>query len=184
LAVVKEPGKNQKPKTKNQKGETKMASTDKIEVKAKFSLPYKPGMENEPGFVGKSMQVLKIYSPEKIETAQFLLPAAKTVQEWQTALKKTPEDCERHGTTVFARNATGNKGITTLATKYNIKTLTGAGGLGKRLIADAQKVFTLAFTKSALSKGDVNKSYKAVIAWLAAKGEEITQEQLVEAGVK
>jgi hypothetical protein len=161
-----------------------MASTDKIEVKAKFSLPYKPGMENEPGFMGKANQILKIYSPDKIETAQFLLTKSATVADWQAQLKKTPEDCERHGTTVFARNATGNKGITTLTTKYNIKTLAGTGGLGKRLIADAQKVFTFAFTKSALSKGDVNKSYKAVIAWVAAKGEEVTQEQLIEAGVK
>ena len=161
-----------------------MAPTDKIEVKAKFSLPYKPGMEQEPGFVGKSMQVLKIYSPDKIETAQFLLTASKTVAEWQTALGKTPEDCEKHGTTVFARNATGNKGITALATKYNIKTLTGAGGLGKRLVDDAQKVFFLAFTKSTLSKGDADKSYKAVVGWLAAKGIDVTKEQLIEAGVK
>ena len=158
-----------------------MAPTDKIEVKAKFSLPYKPGMEQEPGFVGKSMQVLKIYSPDKIETAQFLLTKSATVAEWQTALGKTSEDCEKHGTAVFARNATGNKGITALATKYNIRTLTGAGGLGKRLIDDAQKVYTLAVTKVGASP---EKAYKQVAAFFAMKGLEVTPEQLVEAGVK
>ena len=158
-----------------------MAPTDKIEVKAKFSLPFKPGMETEPGFVGKAQQVLKIYSPDKIETALFLLTASKTVADWQAQLKKSPDECEKHGTTVFARNATGNKGITSLATKYNIKTLTGAGGLGKRLIADAQKVFTLAVTKGGAAP---DKAYKQVVGFFAMKGEELTVEQLIEAGVK
>jgi hypothetical protein len=158
-----------------------MAPTDKIEVKAKFSLPYKPGMETEPGFVGKTNQILKIYSPDKIETAQFLLTKSATIADWQAQVKKTPEECEKHGTTVFARNATGNKGITSLATKYNIKTLSGAGGLGKRLIDDAQKVFTLAVTKGGATP---EKAYKQVAAFFAMKGEEITVEQLIEAGVK
>ena len=158
-----------------------MTPTDKIEVKAKFSLPFKPGMETEPGFVGKAQQVLKIYSPDKIETAQFLLTKSATVAEWQSQLKKTAEECEIHGTTVFARNATGNKGITSLATKYNIKTLTGAGGFGKRLIADAQKVFTLAVTKGGAAP---DKAYKQVVGFFAMKGEELTVDQLIEAGVK
>ena len=152
-----------------------MAPTDKIEVKAKFSLPYKPGMETEPGYVGKSMQTLKVYSPDEMETAQFLLVASKTIQDWQAALKKAASECEKHGTIVFARNAMGNQGITTLITKYKI------GGLGKRLINDAQKVFTLTVTKGGATP---EKAYKQVVAFFGMKGEIITPEQLIEAGVK
>jgi hypothetical protein len=160
-----------------------MAPTDKIEVKAKFSLPFKPGMETEPGFVGKAMQVLKIYSPDKIETAQFLLTKSATVADWQATLKKTAEDCEKHGTTVFARNATGNKGIITLATKYNIKTKTGAGGLGKQAIEYAQSVFSYAMKQKDVTP---EKAYATVIAMAAGhpKAWEFTKEQLIEAGVK
>ena len=155
-----------------------MAPTDKIEVKAKFSLPYKPGMEKEPGFAGtRENVILKAFSADPQKVATFLFVTSKTLAEWLAYLKLTMETAAIEGVQVKAQNASRNAPSNALQTKYSI----GVGGLGKRLVNDAQKVFTLAVTKGGATP---EKAYKQVVVFFGMKGEIITPEQLIEAGVK
>lgn len=156
--------------------------TAPIEVKSSFSLPYVEGMEQEPGFTGtKENQVLKIFSDQPQKVANFTLANSATLADWLTSLNVTLEQAAADGVHVKAQNKARNTALTALMTKYNLKTITGAGGLGKRLLQDAQTVFTLATTKGGASP---EKAYKQVVGFFALKGVELTVEQLQEAGVK
>lgn len=153
-----------------------MAPSDVIKVKCRFSLPYKPGMEQEPGFVAKADNVvLAVFSPDKQTVAKFEVETAKTLADWLTFLTLTQEQAAIAGVEVKGQNKTRNLPLQALCQKYSLKTLTGAGGLGKRAIAQMQDFYT-----SALAMGQPSDKVYAFMA----KKHSMTVEQLKEVDVK
>ncbi len=133
------------------------------EVKVRFSLPYREGMESVSGFVGKEEKDYSTFPDEKV-FGKFERSGAPN----RADLKQTDAELLQDAIERLWGNAYRGRAIAEVAKQFNIK-VTGLGGIGKR---DKELI-------SALAELTTDRAKIAKVFTLKT-GKAITKEELAE----
>lgn len=136
----------------------------------KFSLPYREGMEKEPGFVEMKEGAQKGH-PGETKFAYFAFE-----QEFnREQVKKTDEELIALAASTLFENAVRSKTLGTYAGKYGIQVAGAEGGVGKNDV----KLITLLWGAFG---GNAKKVYEALQTSdvPSAKAKALTQEEITD----